>query len=134
MISLANLRRELAGDREQVLLPIDAAAAAIPYGLLELDAMGKVIRYSPAAERLSCPPVCDILGRNFFSEIAPVAEVNQFRARFQIFMAAGQTIDRFTTKYTTGQQDVRVQVLLAHITEKSAEGRRQLALVRITSD
>jgi photoactive yellow protein len=134
MISLANLRRELAGDREQVLLSIDGAAADIPFGLLELDETGTVIRYSPAAERLNCPAVCAILGRNFFSEIAPVAEVNQFRARFQLFMAAGQTIDRFTTKYTTGQQDVRVQILLAHITEKSAAGRRQLALVRITSE
>ena len=134
MISLANLRRELAGDREQVLLPLADAAAGVPYGLLELDATGTVIRYSPAAERLNCPAVCDILGRNFFSEIAPMAEVNQFRARFQVFMVAGQTIDRFTTKYTTGQQRVCVQILLAHITEKSAAGRRQLALVRIRPD
>jgi photoactive yellow protein len=123
----------LAGDRYQVLPASDDSAAGVPFGLLELDPAGTVIRYSPAAERLSCPAVCDILGRNFFTEIAPVAEVNQFRARFHAFMAAGQAIDRFTAKYATGQQDVRGQVLLAQITEKSA-GRRQLALVCITPD
>jgi hypothetical protein len=39
----------------------------IPYGLLELDPTGIVVRYSPASEQNQIVKADEILGRNFFT-------------------------------------------------------------------
>lgn len=103
----------------------------IPFGLFELDAQGTVIRYSPASETAPAFAARDLWGRNFFTEIAPVEQVIGFRLRFHSFMADGQAVERFTTTFAHGEQNIKVQIMLAHITEKSEERRKRLALVRI---
>jgi photoactive yellow protein len=103
----------------------------LPFGLFELDPAGTVIRYSPASETAPAVEARDVWGRNFFTEIAPVEQVVGFRLRFHSFMASGQAVERFTTTFAHGEQNIKVQIMLAHITEKSDEGRKRLALVRI---
>jgi photoactive yellow protein len=112
----------------------DFSATTIPFGLFELDPKGIVIRYSPASEKTPKLPVTEILGRNFFTEIAPVKQVIEFRERFQVFMARGQSIDKFSTRFTQQQQHIKVQIMMAHLAEEPEDGRRRLALVRIMSD
>lgn len=103
----------------------------LPFGLFELDPAGTVIRYSPASENAPTVEARDIWGRNFFAEVAPVEQVVGFRLRFYSFMASGQAVERFTTTFSHGEQNIKVQIMLAHITEKSDDGRKRLALVRI---
>ena len=109
----------------------DSSAFTLPFGLFELDGAGTVIRYSPATENAPNVAARDIWGRNFFTEVAPVEQVIGFRLRFHSFMANGQAVERFTTTFAHGEQNVKVQIMMAHITEKSEDGRRRLALVRI---
>ena len=90
-----------------------------------------MIRYSPASETAPTVEVRGVWGRNFFTEVAPVEQVAGFRLRFHSFMARGQAVERFTTTFAHGEQNIKVQIMLAHITEKSDEGRKRLALVRI---
>lgn len=108
-----------------------STVSALPFGLLELDATGTVIRYSPAAEQNSEMQARDVIGRNFFKELVPVGQVSDFQSRFQVFMANGESIQRFTSSFPSDQGQVKVQILLARITEKSEHGRERLALVRI---
>jgi photoactive yellow protein len=104
----------------------------LPFGLFELDSNGTVIRYSPASESAPVTEARDVWGRNFFNEIAPVEQVVGFRLRFHSFMASGQAVERFTTTFTHEEQNIKVQIMMAHITEKSESGgRKRLALVRI---
>ena len=112
----------------------EATTPAIPFGLFELDAAGTVMRYSPPAEENAHGLAQGILGCNFFTEVAPVEQVTGFRGRFHEFMATGQSVDRFTTRFTDGRQTVKLQIMMAHITERAASGRRRLALVRIMPD
>lgn len=107
------------------------ASPVLPYGLFELDPEGTVVRYSPASERAPAFEARDLWGRNFFTDIAPVEQVVGFRLRFHSFMASGQAVERFATTFAHGQQNIKVQIMMAHITEKSEDGRRRLALVRI---
>ena len=104
---------------------------AIPFGLLELDATGTVIHYSPAAAQNLSPPAQDILGRNFFNEVAPIEQVQDFRERFHGFMMHGEATHKFSTTFPLDGGSVKVQILLAHVTENSTYGRQRLALVRI---
>jgi photoactive yellow protein len=103
----------------------------LPFGLLELDAAGAVIRYSPASDQRSEVRARDILGRHFFTEVVPDERVKGFQARFHLFMEHGQTLDRFDTSFASAEGQIKVQVLLARIKEKSEQGGGRIALVRI---
>lgn len=108
-----------------------APTSALPFGLLELDSAGVVVRYSPAFEQNSKVKSDDVLGRNFFTEIVPTPEVKEHQARFRLFMAQGQTRDQFSTTFPSEEGQIKVQILLARLTEKSKHGSERLALVRI---
>jgi photoactive yellow protein len=126
----ATYESTLHGDSETARAQ-NSSVSILPFGLFELDAAGTVIRYSPASESAPAVEANTVWGRNFFTDIAPVEQVVGFRLRFHSFMASGQAIERFTTTFAHGQQNIKVQIMLAHITEKSEDGRRRLALVRI---
>ena len=103
----------------------------LPFGLLELDAAGEVIRYSPASEERSDVQAKDILGRQFFNEVVRNKKVKDFEARFQLFMKQGRTVDRFSASFPSESGEVSVQFLLARLDKKASAGREHLALVRI---
>jgi photoactive yellow protein len=100
-----------------------------PFGLLELNADGAIIRYSPASEQFSEVHSKDVLGRHFFREVLPDGELKDFQTRFQLFMLHGQTVDRFSASFDTEEGLIRVQILLAKMTAHSGQDR--LALVRL---
>ena len=132
-MSTSTLYRPTAPDNGAVPVP-EATTPAIPFGLFELDTAGTVTRYSPPAEENAQGLAQGVLGRNFFTEIAPVEQVTGFRGHFHEFMATGQSVERFTMRFTQGRQTVKLQIMMAHITERAASGRRRLALVRIMPD
>ena len=104
---------------------------ALPFGLLELDSAGVVVRYSPAFEQNPKVKSVDVLGRNFFTEVLPAPEIKDHQARFRLFMAEGQTRDQFSTTFHSEEGRIKVQILLARLTEKSEQGSERLALVRV---
>jgi photoactive yellow protein len=108
-----------------------SSQARLPFGLLELDARGEVIRYSPATEHRSEVQAVDVLGRQFFTEVVPEKPVKDFQARFCLFMARGQNVDRFSTVFPSEEGDIKVQFLLARIDKQAKQGAEHLALVRI---
>ena len=109
----------------------DSSQTKLPYGLLELDAEGAVIRYSPASEQHSDVEASDVLGRHFFQEVLPDEHLKEIQARFHLFMAHGQTVDRFSTSFDSPEGQVKVQILLARITGQAERGQERLALVRL---
>jgi photoactive yellow protein len=109
----------------------DSSQTKFPFGLLELDTEGAVIRYSPAPEQHSDIGASDVLGRHFFEEIMPDQQLKELQMRFQLFMAHGQTIDRFSTSFSSAEGQINVQVLLARITIQTENRGERLALVRL---
>lgn len=107
---------------------------ALPYGLLELDASGLVVRYAPAFEQNPDIKSADILGHNFFTEVVSATEVTDYQARFRLFMAQGQSTDKFSATFTSEHGPVKVQIRLARILEKSEHGTERFALVRLMPD
>lgn len=100
-----------------------------PFGLLELNADGDIIRYSPASEQFAEAQPRDVLGRHFFREVLPKGLLTDFQSRFQLFMLHGQTVDRFSASFDSEEGLIRVQMLLAKMTAQSGQDR--LALVRL---
>ncbi|MGH9903190.1 MAG: hypothetical protein ACRD68_15390 [Pyrinomonadaceae bacterium] len=109
----------------------DLIAEIIPFGLLELDAAGTVLFYEPVKERASMFTASNVRGRNFFTEVAPVAQVREFRERFDAFMRGGDSPQRVTLVVPSERGAVQVQFLLVRIRERTALPNERLALVRI---
>jgi hypothetical protein len=107
------------------------ASHKLPYGLLELDPTGSVIRYSPASEHHSDVRASDVLGLHFFREVLPGEQLKDFQARFQLFMEHGQTIDRISGIYFSDEGRVNVQMLLARVKPQAKAKSERLALVRL---
>lgn len=110
---------------------IETLPSTLPFGLLELDPAGIVVRYSPAAEQNSTVHAKDILGRNFFTEFALCEQVEEFKSRFLAFMAYGDAMQKFSIICPVEDKSIKVQIMLARLTERLEQGRKRLALVRI---
>lgn len=55
----------------------------LPYGLICLDAQGRVVHYNDTEARLARLPKERVIGRNFFGEVAPCARVREFEGEFK---------------------------------------------------
>ncbi len=54
----------------------------LPYGLICLDAQGRVVHYNDTESRLARLPKERVIGRNFFTDVAPCTRVRQFEGQF----------------------------------------------------
>lgn len=103
----------------------------IPFGMFELNAAGVVVHYSPASEAERNALQNKIVGRNFFEELAAISQVGELKSRFLNFMADGASVERFTVSFVYHQSNIKVQIVMAHVSEKSENGRERFALLRV---
>lgn len=101
----------------------------LPYGLITLDAKGRVIHYNDTEARLVGLPKERVIGRNFFREIAPCTRIREFEGRFEALAADPigvrvQSFD-FVFKFARGEQHVSVVMTPGRI-----RGQFHLALLR----
>ena len=54
----------------------------LPYGLICIDAQGRVVHYNDAEARLARLPKERVVGRNFFTDVAPCTRVREFEGEF----------------------------------------------------
>lgn len=122
---------EVVKDRRDVKVMEGTPSLTIPFGLLELDATGAVRRYTPAKGRATGAQASEILGRNFFNEVLPVEEVKDCRARFYCFMAHGVEVHNYDAFFLSECGQVKVQVMLTYVGERSDRMHERLAFVRV---
>lgn len=101
----------------------------LPYGLITLDARGRVIHYNDTESRLVGLPKERVIGRNFFRDVAPCTRIREFEGRFQELAADPvgvrvQSFD-FIFKFARGEQHVSVVM-----TPGRVRGQFHLALLR----
>lgn len=90
-------------------------ADALPYGLILLDPEGMVTGYNAAESRLSGLARSEVLGRNFFRDIAPCTRVRAFAGVYRRMVEAGEPGHAqfdFVFRFSYGEK--RVSVLLAY--------------------
>lgn len=90
---------------------------ALPYGMIQLDARGTVLRYSRAESRLSGRAAAACVGRNFFHDIAPCTRVAEFLGRFEAGVAARQLDEVFAFRFPFDPpRDVRIHLFWSQAT------------------
>ena len=68
---------------EQVDVMSNDELDELPFGAIELDASGMILRYNAAETAISGMASSEVVGRNFFTEIAPCTNVITFAGRFR---------------------------------------------------
>jgi photoactive yellow protein len=63
---------------------------ALPYGVVQLDAHGVILRYNAFEAGLSGLSKKKVLGKNFFTKVAPCTDLKEFHGRFREGVAAGE--------------------------------------------
>ncbi len=63
----------------------------LPYGVIVTDQDGVVLYYNKREEQIAGRSRGEVIGRNFFTEIAPCTQVTQFRNRFDDATSSGVT-------------------------------------------
>jgi photoactive yellow protein len=103
----------------------------LPFGWIELDATGMVTRYKPADEkRGTSQPTPDLVGCNLFRDIAPIAQVAEFRDRFQFFVQSPLPSEVFNLTFNASDTSIQARVMLAQVIEKHRSGSEKLVLLR----
>lgn len=100
-------------------------------GLFELDTDG-IIRYSRTpATNTAFDGVSASVGRNFFDEIAPLKNVEDFRRRFRYFAQGTESAQKFNFIFQFDENTAEVKVLLTQISEREFDSRDKLIIVDI---
>lgn len=74
---------------EHLLSLSDAEVDQLPFGFIQLDAEGVVLRYNQFEANLACLDRSQVLGRHFFREVAPCTGVREFEGRYREMVAQG---------------------------------------------
>ncbi len=102
---------------------------ALPYGLITLDALGRVLHYNDTESRMVGLPKERVIGKRFFGEVAPCARVREFEGRFEELVrdphrVRVQTFD-FVFRFANGDQQVTIVLTPARV-----RGQYNIALLR----
>ena len=86
-------------DVQRLTAMTDREFDGLPFGVIKLDAVGKILAYNVAESELSGFRPADVLGRNFFHDVAPCTRTKRFFGRFQEGVAAGRLNASFEYRF-----------------------------------
>ncbi|MEL7058745.1 MAG: photoactive yellow protein [Acidobacteriota bacterium] len=84
----------------------------LPFGAIQLDPDGQILAYNEAEARLSGRRPEQVIGRNFFTEVAPCTNVREFAGRFRQGVAQGDLNEVFPYLFDFKMQPTQVWVRL----------------------
>jgi photoactive yellow protein len=103
-------------DTPQIFQTIDSmsqpALDALPHGVIELDAHGTILKYNSYEANLAGLRRETVLGKNFFKQVAPCTDVQEFYGRFRDGVAAGKLHCKFRYHFSFKRNPIDVTVTL----------------------
>ena len=90
----------------------------LPYGMIQLDATGRILNYNAVESKLASLRKEDAIGKQFFTEIAPCTRVQEFYGRFKegVIRESLDTSFRFHFAFKMSPRDVTVRLLYSRRT------------------
>lgn len=82
----------------------------LPFGVIDLDAQATVLAYNRKESELSRLSPEKVIGRNFFTEIAPCTAVKEFQGRFNEFMQGHEQVMTFDFIFSFRDGPVEVEI------------------------
>ncbi len=92
----------------------EAELDELPFGVIVLAGDGLVLAYNRAEEELAGRRSQDVIGRNFFTEVAPCTSVQAFQGQFTAFCQGPEPSRTFQFTFRFPAGPVKVQILFLH--------------------
>jgi photoactive yellow protein len=91
----------------------------LPFGAIQLDTEGRILRYNEFESSLSGVGKAGAVGKHFFTEIAPCCDVREFHGRFKEGVARKQMHEKFRYRFAFRRNpcDVTVTLFYSEITD-----------------
>jgi photoactive yellow protein len=100
-----------ADEIERTLAKLDQRSLDdLPFGTILLNPKGEILRYNATESNISGRKRDDVIGRNFFREVAPCTDVKGFRDRFDEGVRQGKLNALFEMVFDHKMTPTRVRV------------------------
>ncbi len=86
---------------------------ALPFGAIRLDPAGIILNYNKTEEKISGRAAKDVIGKSFFSDVAPCTRVKRFFGAFQTGVDRrdlNEVFD-FTFRFPAATREVRIRMI-----------------------
>lgn len=97
----------------------DEELDTLPYGVITLDAVGTILQYNLAESRLARLDRTQVVGKNFFRQVAPCTATAEFEGRVRDFVRPDNTerVTRFDYlfDFKFGAQQVGVELVRSRV-------------------
>lgn len=92
---------------------------ALPFGAIRLDREGKILSYNMTESKLTGRDPKRVIGRNFFTDVAPCTNVQGFAGRFREGVANGDmhVVFPYRFDFQMAPRDVSVTLFYAKQTD-----------------
>jgi len=99
-------------DIDNILAREPQRAESLPFGAVQLDRAGKIVKYNKAEGLISGRTPDEMIGKDFFNDIAPCAKGKRFHGEFLKFHRSGQINVMFDYKFAYKGANVAVKIHL----------------------
>lgn len=82
----------------------------LAFGAVQLDATGKVLTYNAAEAGITGRKAGDVIGKNFFREVAPCTGTPSFKGVFDAGVRAGDLNTMFEYLFDYGMAPTKVKI------------------------
>jgi photoactive yellow protein len=100
----------------------------LPYGIIVVDEEGRILYYNAREEQIADRRREDVVGKNFFKEVAPCTQVREFYGRFEEAMRTVGLVASFNFKFPFPERPRDVEISLASFRKDNA----QLCLISVS--
>lgn len=115
MVATETFAPQTAGDaieRIQVQDLSENELEDLPFGAIQLDTTGKILRFNGFESKISGVAKDDAVGKMFFTEIAPCTNVKEFYGRFKEGVARKRLHEKFRYHYSFKRNPMDVTITL----------------------
>ncbi|MFY8105830.1 MAG: photoactive yellow protein [Elstera sp.] len=88
----------------------DSEINNLAFGAIELDRTGKVLRYNAMEGQITGRDPKDMIGKNFFTDVAPCTNTPEFKGKFDAGVAKGDLSVMFEYMFDYMMKPTRVKV------------------------
>jgi len=99
-------------DVDNILAREPQRAEYLPFGAVLLDRSGTIVKYNKAESMIANRNPADVIGLNFFNDVAPCAKGKRFHGEFLKFHQTGQINVMFDYKFGYKGANVAVKIHL----------------------
>jgi len=99
-------------DVDNILAREPQRAESLAFGAVLLDRSGKVVKYNKAEGMIAGRDPSEVVGKDFFNEIAPCAKGKRFHGEFLKFHQTGSVNVMFDYKFAYKGANVGVKIHL----------------------